>query len=136
MNKETFTHEQAVLGMAGLMLTIITTVESMRQTNETRTTEAILDQYHITRQQLAKILSRKYFADIDEADGRVHFATNIDPRVMGFYDERAKTFRWSNRGLRQVLLIMGEAGRYPADFVVRRFIGNENPVEILKKAKK
>lgn len=133
MQKETFSHEEAVLGMAGLLLTIQILVEALKDSKETFTTEFILSQYNMTSKELSYIFSKRYFAVIGEEDGRVYFTMKTDPREMGSYDEQEKTFRWSCKGLRRVLTLLSEEGRYPADFVIRHFIGNEDPVKIIKK---
>lgn len=131
MAKETFTREQAVQGMAGLLLTIQELVKVIKNDNVTHSTEFITSLYDLTRSELSRILSDKLFADIGEMDGRVYFSPNTDQREMGAYDEQGKTFRWSSKGLRRVIALMSEIGRYPYDYVIRHFIDNEDPVKII-----
>lgn len=134
MKKQEFTNNEVVSGMAGLLLTILTIVESLKGNEETYTTEFILSQYNMTIEELSHIFVKKIFGVIDEKNGRVYIQQRYDPREMGEYDVQEKTFRWSSKGFRRVLMMLSEEGRYPADFVVRHFIGDEDPLEIINKS--
>lgn len=135
MEKQKFTHDEAVLGMAGLALTIQVVVDAISGKEGTYPTEVILSQYNLTERDFEYALCTDMFAVYEREDGKVFFSKNTDAREMGYYDDKRKTFLWSRKGFLRVVSLLAKQGRYPADFVIRTFIGDEDPVEIIRKLK-
>lgn len=129
--KQNFSTTHVMVAMAALKIIIQKLVDAKRNDKLEFPTDFVASLYGLSPQDLGFYLGDSCFADLGD-DGRMYFLPKYDPREMGRYDEKSKTFMWSTKGFELVVEVMSDAGVYPGDSLIEPFIGKKAPEKVLE----